>query len=376
MDVKPYSYDQLEPSELDAMARRHLAEGDLATARNLFEKTVQRAPRHHGAFAMLGSICYQVGEDMQAEVYVDSAIEILRRLAKQRPDKHGVRASLANLVMARGNEEEAIQLIRDIALPIRPIRASEEEFRQRISAARAEGLPSILINTVPKSASESIWNRLATGLGLAQGHVSIFLYPDCAVVPHRALAAAPGGLIAKEHLPASDYNVQQLALSGYDRIVFHLRDPRQVLLSWAHFVRDDVSMRLLGALWRKVVPPTTVLQQDLSGLIDWCIDTQLPLLIAFVEGWRRLGSTPHAPLAVRFLSFESYLDAPEGYLKSVLDFAEIDPARFDFEAESQTVHLRKGEKAEWRAVFTGKQRERAARLIPPEMAEEFGWNLK
>jgi hypothetical protein len=366
-------FEELPPDDLFMFARQRLAEGEREVAREAFEKVVQLAPQHFQALTLLGSLSYQIGDDLQAEAYVDRAIELTRAAAKRHPQDMGLRASLANLMTARGQREEAEQIICGVELPIYPVRATQEEFEARIADATARGLPSILINTVPKSASESIWNRLAEGLGLAQGHISVFLYPDCSVVPSRAAFAARGGLIAKEHLRASEHNLSILAEHGFRRIVFHLRDPRQVIVSWAHFVRDDVSMRLMGPLWRKVVPPHAVLTADLPTLLDWCIDHFLPLLLEFVDGWRKVAADDASPFQVRFLSFERFLDDPQGYFDEALAFLEIDPARFRAEAETESVHLRKGEKEEWRAVLSKGQMARAWKQIPAELAEEQGW---
>ena len=254
-----------------------------------------------------------------------------------------------------------------------PVRATEEEFEARVAGATANGLPSVLINTVPKSASESIWNQLAEGLGLGQGHVSICLYPDCTVVPSRLAQAARGGIIAKEHLPASSHNLSLLSAHGFTKIVFHLRDPRQVILSWAHFVRDDVSMRLMGPLWRKVVPPLSVLSTDFDALLDWCVDDFLPRLIAFIDGWQKVAADPSSPFELRFLSFEQYLDNPKGYFEDVLTFMDIDASHFRDDANAETVHMRKGEKEEWRDVLSEAQQERAWQQITPALAEANGW---
>jgi tetratricopeptide (TPR) repeat protein len=366
-------FEELRPNDLFMFARQRLAEGDRDIACEALEKVVRMAPQHFQALTLLGSISYQVGNDLQAEAYVDRAIELTRAAAERRPHDMGLQASLANLLTTRGLREEAERIVREVDLPIYPVRATQEEFEARIEDATARGLPSILINTVPKSASESIWNRLAEGLGLAQGHISVFLYPDCSVVPSRAAFAARGGLISKEHLPASEHNLSILAEHGFQRIIFHLRDPRQVIVSWAHFVRDDVSMRLMGPLWRKVVPPHAVLSADLPTLLDWCIDNFLPLLLEFVDGWRRVADDEASPFRIRFFSFERFLDDPRGYLDEALAFLEIDPARFSAEAEAESIHLRKGEKDEWRTVLSKEQRARAWARIPAALAEEQGW---
>jgi hypothetical protein len=226
---------------------------------------------------------------------------------------------------------------------------------------------------MPKSASESIWNRLAEGLGLAQSNVSIGLFPDCALVPHRVGLFASGGVIAKEHIRPTEHNLRVLRTHGIARIVVHLRDPRQATLSWAHFVRDDIARRPLAPIWRRIVPPPRVLQRGLEATIDWCLEHYLPLLMGFIEGWVAMAHDPRADLAVRCLTFEQFRLAPEHYLSEVLAFYGIERGRLALDAEAEVVHLRKGALDEWRGVFTRAQRRRASAAIPGRLAEAFGW---
>jgi hypothetical protein len=184
---------------------------------------------------------------------------------------------------------------------------------------------------------------------------------------------AEGGIIAKEHIPASAHNLKVLEDHGLTRMVVHLRDPRQAMLSWVHFVRDDVSMRLMGPIWRRTVPPAHIVKGTLEETIDWCIDNYLPILIEFIEGWRRVTADPDSPFEVRFLTFEKFRTQPDAYFAEALDFLGAPKADFRAEAEAETVHLRKGALDEWREVLD-KQRQAAAwKRIPPDMAESFGW---
>src|SRR5690606_6628541 len=118
-------------------------------------------------------------------------------------------------------------ICRRLPLALNPIRMTPQELQERRRQALLAGLPPIVINTVPKSASESIWNRLAEGLGLAQAHISLGLFPDCCVVGPRAQVLGQGGLVVKEHIPASAHNLTMLGQAGVRRMVVHTRDLRQ-----------------------------------------------------------------------------------------------------------------------------------------------------
>ena len=360
-------------AELYESARRLQVVGELTRAKRIYGQILLSVPHHAESLTMLASIAYQEGDDVQAEAYLDQAVKIYQSVLLQMPQNLRVRGPLVNLLLARGETAHAESASRELMLPLNPIRATPEVFVERRRSGMARGLPPIVINTVPKSASESIWNRLAEGLGLAQCHLSLGLFPECCLIPARVHSAAEGGLVIKEHIPATAHNIGTLAEKGLTRMVFHVRDPRQATLSWAHFVHDDVAMRLMGPIWRKIVPSAATLRDDMPTLIDWCIEHYLPLLIGFMRGWMDLERDPDSPLDLLFLTFEQFRTEPDRYFARILDFYDIDSGHFAADAAAEVVHLRKGLLDEWRDVFSEPQRARAWELIPRDLAETFGW---
>ncbi len=371
--MQPTIPQNLSPEDLFNMGRQHQSQGMLVDARRLYEDLLKREPRHSQALIMLGSIAYQQGEELQGDAYIDRAIEVVQEHRSHMPGDHGLQANLTNLLFARQRPAEAEEIAARLRFPINPIRSSQAEFMERAESGTARNIPLLLINTVPKSASETIWNQLAEGLGIAQGHLSIAVYPDCCLIPDRLRAAGRGGMIAKEHIPATPFNLQALADHGLTRMIFHLRDPRQVVLSWAHFVRDDVSMRMMGPIWRKIVPPAPVLKGSQEGLVDWCIAHFLPPLIRFIADWRQVGQDPNSGLQITFLSYEQFLAEPSDYFGQALDALGVERDLFNPGAQAEVVHLRKGQVDEWRDVFTKKQKAAAWEAMPKELCKAFGW---
>lgn len=357
---------------LGAARRYHLA-GELDAAQMQYRRVLRLAPNHPDALTMLASIAYRTGDDPAGAALADAAIAAYRRMLLATPDNHALRAALSNLLVARGRATEAESVIAKAVLPFSPIRASQVEFDARRRRARERHLPGILINALPKSASESIWNKLSEGLGLAQGHISLGLFPDCLTIPHRVRELGLGGMAAKEHLSATRHNLATLAEAGVDRIVVHIRDPRQATLSWAHFLEDDVKKRLLAPLWRKTTPPARVFAEPFGAQLDWHIDNYLAVAVRFIAEWREARDNRPGGVAVKLMTFEAFKADPGGYFDAVLEFYEIDRALYASDAEAEVVHLRKGTVDEWRGVFTPEQSARAWQQIPAAMAEEFDW---
>ena len=360
------------PEAMDLARRRHLA-GALRDASKLYHLILEHQPNNTDAMTLLASIEYCIGAEESAAKRVDGTIELYENTLRQQPSNNGVLAALVNLLLARDRTPEAEAWVQQLQLPVTPLRIPAEAFEKRRKTAIEEGRPAMLITTMPKSASESIWNRLAEGLGLGQCYFSLGLFPDCCLVPSRVWFVSQGGVITKEHICATPHNLQTLKKHGITRLVAHLRDPRQAVLSWMHFVRDDVSHRLLAPLSRKIVPPSTVFDQPLEGQIDWGIENYLPHLIDFVRGWEAADADPESGISVAFQSFEQFRVEPEAYIDRVLDFYGIDKASFRPEAEAEVVHLRKGLIDEWREVFTPAQQARAWELVPDDLAERHSW---
>jgi hypothetical protein len=353
-------------------------QGELRQARRIYESIYHKVRGHPGSLQMLASIAYHEGDTTSAEVYRDRAIENYRAAIRDIPATQvgpimNMRAGLMNLLLSADRVEEAAREARTLRLPLNPMFAEPDDWQTLRAEALQAGRPTILVNTIPKSASETLWNRLASGLRMAQCHVSLGLFPNCMLVPHRMREAARGGIVTKEHLAPTAFNVRELRRAGVDRLVLQLRDPRQVVLSWAHFVRDDISRTPLGPLWRQTCPPAERLTGDLGGLIDWCIDHYLPRVIAFIEGWQRIDADPDSGLSVLHTTFEEWLDDRAAVIRRILDFHAIPDAEAVLEADAADGHFRKGKRDEWREVFTEAQIQRANAQIPAALRERFGW---
>lgn len=355
------------------LAIQRQSAGELAAARAIYEKILRAEPGHPESLTMWASTLYRMGEDEQAATGVDGAIDSYRNELAAMPNNDAVRASMVNLLLARGRVAEAEAAVGKVSLPLQPRRDTPEAFEMRRRQAQQNDLPVILINALPKSASESIWNKLANGLGMAQCHMTVGLFPDCCVIPDRARQVGRGGIAGKEHIAPTDHNVKALAAAGIDRLVVHFRDPRQALLSWAHFVSGDVGQRLLAPLWRKTVPPASVLTQPVEAQLPWYVEHYLPHQVAFIDRWVAMADDPGCPLNVKPMTFEAFLTDPDSYFSDILAFYGLDAARFAADAESETVHMRRGAADEWRDVYDEPLRDRAWQAIPRSLADRYNW---
>lgn len=251
---------------------------------------------------------------------------------------------------------------------------SEVTFRfgQKPAPKAAANLPAVCLNTMPKSASIFIQDVLHHALGLERVRISSGFFPDDLVVPTWLSALAEGGRITQEHLPARPLNLRLLT-RHIDRLVWHVRDPRQATLSWTHHVaklRRDKRDAELAMI--EPVLPADYFDRDLAGQLDWQIDRHLPLLVAWTEGWLDVLDADDPPLKMLCTRFEDFRADKDAFFSRILAFYEIDPAhmraitplleRTQALRQGQA-HFRAGQTEEWRDIFTPEQRRRATACL-------------
>jgi hypothetical protein len=239
-------------------------------------------------------------------------------------------------------------------------------------------LPGILFNTLPKSGSMFIFRALAKGLDAEQRRISGSYFPDDFIVPHLMEVVAAGDAITQEHLPAHRINL--VMIQRYlDRMVLHVRDPRQATLSWAHFcgkVKREGRERELKTLTPPL--PDGYFDWPFDMQLDWQIDNHLPICIQWIEEWLDADDSPDFSTKILFTRFEDFKADNDAYYWKVIDFLGIDRKRFVLPERAQSknegeVNFRKGEIDEWRTAFTEEQAERATAMMSKRQMVRFAW---
>ena len=244
-----------------------------------------------------------------------------------------------------------------------------------IQMGRIAGRPGLIFNTLPKSASVFIWDALAKGLGLVQCRIQLSDFPETLLMPHHVARLAKGGVIAQSHFGPSRHNLLTMLFYGVDRLVVHVRDPRQALLSWVHHVRKKNTVFHPDLVSLHHRPPQQMLQGNLEELVTWHIKHYLPLEIDWIQGWLDVCEDPEwHDLKVLLLSFEDFKRDNDAYFRKIFDLYGLNPS--SFQAPAQTagkLHFRKGLVSEWKEVFTAEQIEMTKSIVPSELVERFGW---
>jgi hypothetical protein len=237
-----------------------------------------------------------------------------------------------------------------------------EMREQRIKS----GLPSPLLVTQGKSGSITLGSVFTSGFELPSFAYSLMALR---VIPKWARDYARGGSCYITHLDAFAQNIADLKAAGINKVIVHVRDPRQTLISHIHhklrYVTENpnrVNELLAGATFPQKVDRFIKNSGDYYRSIAW------------IEGWVDASSQ----LDIHFSTFEQFRENPEGVIKGYLDFYGGDPKYFKrehvfTEQEGTDYHFRLGEIDEWRKVMTDSQIEQVNGALSPRLRNKFNW---
>jgi hypothetical protein len=105
------------------------------------------------------------------------------------------------------------------------------ELRRRQEQARERGIPSLAIAAMPRSASASLTQTLATMLDAPRMRVSCGSFPNFYLVPRWLNSFSPGGAVLHDHFGATPFNLQTLHKGRIPEVFVRIRDPRPAAAS-------------------------------------------------------------------------------------------------------------------------------------------------
>jgi len=105
------------------------------------------------------------------------------------------------------------------------------ELRRRQERARERGIPSLVIAAMPRSASASLTQTLASMLDAPWMRVSCRSFPKFYLVPRWLNSFSPGGAVLHDHFGATAFNLKALREGSVPKVFVRLRDPRPAAAS-------------------------------------------------------------------------------------------------------------------------------------------------
>jgi hypothetical protein len=307
----------------------------------------------------------------------EAVLAAIMTIIAQSPQQASPYAIAAGLLTKLGRREEALRLVEEAQNTYRDLPLyRDSDFRLRQRQAIDRGLPAILVCTQFKSGSIYIATKLRQGLGLP--HCYITRTPiDDRVVPAWLDLFAQGGALAQEHLPADAATLDQLARSGIGRMIAHIRDPRQSLLSAVHYLTKLFGDTTAGAMVARAGLPDDYPGWSLARRIDHYLDGGYVAQAEWTAGWIALTATPPAGLDILLLDYDLFQRDAVAYFRRLLEFYGIAASVFDWSVlaerpEPGKLHFRTGTTDEWRSTLSAEQQARASAMLPAVVREYFG----
>jgi len=137
------------------------------------------------------------------------------------------------------------------------------ERHQQMMEARERGIPSILIASMPRSASASLAQSLSATMNAPVLRMSAGHFPTYCVIQHWLNSLSPGGAVTHDHFGASSFNIKVLEDAGCRDIFVLVRDPRASAASFVNMMlapyresssSDYIAHRIIEAALQSFYP--------------------------------------------------------------------------------------------------------------------------
>lgn len=192
-------------------------------------------------------------------------------------------------------------------------------------------------------------------------------------------------VIARNHLRApielaTGTGYQKLAVIDLDtlrlysnKIVLHLRDPRQVFLSHLHQIAANPESIFVERDFRP-----TYIGMSLSEKIDWGIDNLLPGMIQWYTDWLAIKDREDQKedgMQILVTTYDEILANDAALYNKILNFYGIKKSgKFAAPQKDIRTKYRKGDPNEYKSVYTAEQQQRIDAIVPKSLLQRFNWD--
>lgn len=233
--------------------------------------------------------------------------------------------------------------------------------------------PGIVISTLPKSGTMYINARLQDILQERYQPVMAKAgrWPNiCIHEPSIRYMAQNGAQFTVGHIPATEVNLADMKLFGLERIAVHVRDPRQAILSWTHWI--DRSFKERELLPHETPSLPDYFESPFETRLSWQIVNQLPHLSSFLESWIQVAQSESPPVKVKLTRFTQMKHDPRTFFDELLCFFKVQNYTIPESVKlghSKAEHFRKGLENEWKSVFSEAQKDQAWSMLGPRLID-------
>lgn len=232
----------------------------------------------------------------------------------------------------------------------------------------------LFLNCLPKSASYYLADAFCAGLHAPFDSPQAGVFPENRLAVRRTQVGAGNGTVMRGHISPDRTNLRVL-FAVVDRMVLHLRDPRDAAASLYKRVeadgpRDPVFRAMLGL-------EDTFFERSPESRADWFVQTYAPSFAHWTQDWLTVIERDPACPPVLVTTFEEFHNDARSFVSKVLRFHDRDPDCFDWAAvkppERGKQNYRQGRVGDFVNVFNARQQAQMNSLLPAALRERFAW---
>jgi hypothetical protein len=231
--------------------------------------------------------------------------------------------------------------------------ASSLALHRQMMEARERGMPSILMSSMPRSASASLTQSLSATMTAPVLRMSAGHFPGYYVIPRWLNSLSPGGAVTHDHLSASPFNLKVLKDGGCRDIFVLIRDPRAGAASYTQF----------KLAFSHEQPPRDHVERRI-------VQTALELYYPWLEEW--IAAERTSGLRLHWLKSSDVGKDMAAVIASILQRFRSDyPAveRVLDGSKEVKVNFVGGDDDAWRAAVSSASQERLWKELPPGAIE-------
>ena len=235
---------------------------------------------------------------------------------------------------------------------------------------------SILLNTLPKSGSVSIVEALSDSLGKKLVQISPGYFPIDMTDFRKFQLFYEKKAIAQSHLNPSRFNKKYIC--RIDKVVIHIRDPRQATLSWLHHLER---IRAMGQdeflLTIDPVLPPNYFSLNFDQKLDYQLRTHLRQSIGWIQSWTDYIDSLKGGHRFMFSTFEDFAEDSEAFFTRLLEFFQPQLSlRITMPqcVRQEDKNFRLGMTNEWESIFSPRHLAITRKIVPSSLIERFSWN--
>ena len=227
------------------------------------------------------------------------------------------------------------------------------ELRRRQELAMQRGIPSFVIASMPRSASASLTQTIASALDLPIMRVSSGRFPNFYLVPRWLNSFSRGGAVLHDHFGALPFNLRTLREGGVREVFVRVRDPRAAATSAARLSNRKYGISNDTDFENKVIQLCE--SSFIPWIVDWLAATQAPDTGLYIHWLLQPSNAVSEMMQCILKELAPENPSLEQYLRA--DVAEI-TANFDV-----------GQEEFWRKAISGSAQERLWNATPQNVKD-------